>query len=138
MKKLLLSSIVLFLFSASILMFQMSCKKEAKADEPTVTQSDELKQLGKILYRASSTDDFYLANYDGTGKQKLNITLPTGYSKANYDSIDQVRLSPDGKKMFAVFYLSSVNEWVVYSYDIDGGNMKKVLDGVEDESVEVY
>jgi hypothetical protein len=32
MKKLLLSSIVLFLFSASMVLFQISCKKEAKAE----------------------------------------------------------------------------------------------------------
>ncbi|WP_293298815.1 hypothetical protein [Pedobacter sp. UBA4863] len=137
MKKLLLSSIALFLFSAAIVMFQMSCKKEAKADTVPTTEFDGLKQLGKILYRISGTDDFYLANYDGSGKQKLNIGLPTGFSKTKHDSIDEVHLSPDGKKMFVKFYIGSANGWVLYSYDADGSNMKKVLEGL-DNFFDVY
>ncbi|WP_140936631.1 hypothetical protein [Sphingobacterium lumbrici] len=74
MKKLLLGSIVLFLFSASGLMFQISCSKEVKA-ENTLLQNEGLKQLGKISYK--SQGDYWLANYNGTGQQKLNIPLPS-------------------------------------------------------------
>ena len=119
MKKLLLSSIVLFIFSLSILIFQISCKKSAKADQPQETTS---AIAGKILYmvdNGSNNASFWTANYDGTDKQKLNITLPSGY---NY--VYHFRISPDGKKIIIGFDPSDI-----YSCNIDGSDMKKVIDG---------
>lgn len=125
MKKLLLSSVVLFLFSASILMFQMSCKKEAKADNLSVIQND-VKQLGKILYTTGPLSDIkvFMCNYDGSDKQQINLTFPEGIVFFN-----SLYLSPDGKKIFSSISTgTSTNSKIqIYSWDIDGGNRKLVM-----------
>lgn len=128
MRKLLLSSIVLFLFSASILMFQMSCKKEAKADNPIVTQSDGLKQLGKILYYSRGDGGFWLMNYDGTDKKKLNIILPSGET-----DFGEAKLSPDGQTLFFTAWhpvmTSEKDITSIYSCKLDGSGLTKLLKG---------
>ncbi len=128
MRKLLLSSIVLFLFSASILIFQVSCKKEVNADIPSVAQCDDSKQLCKILYEGE--DKFWLMNYDGTDKQKLNIPLPSGET-----AIESVKLSPDGQRIFFVTVqeLKGATSYPyeyfhLYSCKLDGSDVKKILD----------
>jgi Tol biopolymer transport system component len=128
MKKLLLSSIVLFLFSASMVLFQISCKKIANADTP-MAQVDGLKQLGKILYKGSNGKEIYIANYDGTGKQKVGFTAPNP-TNIN-DSVDGASLSPDGKTVFLVLYSGNLNKTRLYSCNIDGNNLKLVLDHSE-------
>lgn len=133
MKKLLLSSIVLFLFSLSIVVFQISCKKEIKAQSVT---ADGLKQLGKVLYRSNS-QEYWLINYDGTGKQKLNIAVPSGETAINY-----AKLSPDGKRVFIITYKKTGQTEVfhLYSSNLDGSDLKKVIqdDSLDAEEVGVY
>jgi hypothetical protein len=73
MKKLLLSSIVLFLFSASIMMFQVSCQKDANA------RINELHNKTKLIYTKSSSGkaEIWIANIDGTNPTKVPISLPS-------------------------------------------------------------
>lgn len=125
MKRLLLSSIVLFLFSASIVLFQISCKKMANADAPSA-QVDGLKQLGRILYKGSSGKEIYIANYDGAGKQKVYFIFPSPTN--TNDSVDGASLSPDGKTVFLVLYSGNLNKTRLYSCNIDGSNLRLVVD----------
>jgi len=164
MKKLVLSTIVLLAFSASITLFQMSCHKTANAQSPayvlpaaTTTKLGGVipdgttisvdgtgkisaiaaapKQQNKIIYvknlpLAGSGGLYYgqiwSANYDGTGQQQINITLPTGLF-ISYTEF--VRLSPDQKTIF--FNVSDAkmdsNGTGFYSANIDGTNPKLII-----------
>ncbi|WP_379093304.1 hypothetical protein [Pedobacter sp. UC225_65] len=128
MKKLLLSSIVLFLFSASIVLFQISCKKIAYADTP-MPQVDGLKQLGKILYKGSNGREIYLAAYDGSNKQKIGFAFPSPTN--SNDVVENAHMSPDGKTIFVELYSGSLNKVRLYSCSIDGNNLKLVLDHID-------
>lgn len=132
MKKILLSSIILFLFSVSIVLFQISCKKEAVADVAVGGTSPS--NLGVILYTkrsVSSTTELWTANYNGTNQKKININLGTG------KSIETGFLSPDGKLVFVVLQEKLSNNDIVintYSCQPDGSNLKRIL-GDENNSV---
>ena len=126
MKKLLLSSIVLTLFSFSIILFQLSCKKDAVAQTGTAG----LTQLNKIVYSVepvSNITEIWTANYDGTNKTKINITLPS----ATIEIGGSPKLSPDGQKVF--FEVNDVDPGTgksyIYSANINGSNVALVIDG---------
>jgi hypothetical protein len=132
MKKILLSTIILTAFSFSIILFQISCKKSA--DAATSTTSTGTIQQNKIIYTrnlpVSGAQGIYyceiwIANYDGTGQQKINISLPTGLF-VNYTTF--VRLSPDQKTIFfdvADAKQDNINTGF-YSANIDGTNAKLI------------
>ena len=134
MKKLLLSSIVLFLFSASIMMFQVSCQKDANA------KINELIQQNKIVY--TKTDNLgkafiWIANTDGTSQTKVPITLPVGYFIRNYATI-----TPDGTKI--IFPVEApggggIDINYIYSCSTDGSNLQQIVgDGTESEIYSVH
>ncbi len=137
MKKILLSSFVLIVFSLSIIIFQMSCRKTAIAQT-----SSSLQTLNKVLllmpiqiqtgttndslghstaiYRTSF--DFYFIQYDGTNLKKINIPMPAGEYPYGIAS-----LSSDGKHI--VFVANNVNGNSVYSYALDDSKLTKLVDG---------
>lgn len=122
MKKLILGSFALLMFSASILMFQISCKKSAEAETPVKPLNNKVVFL---QYRHNAGTEIWTMNYDGTGKVKVNVVLSAGQSIN-----DEVRLSPDGRKLFFIVS-SGTNETYkedLYSCDIDGGNLTKLYD----------
>jgi hypothetical protein len=88
MKKLLLSSVILLLFSASVMLFQLSCKKEVLAQIPALQQN-------KIIYLNQCNNLLYSANYDGSNKTVIPISLP-----AHYIVDDILSISPDRKTIF--------------------------------------
>lgn len=101
MKKLFMGSIVLCVFSISIVIFQASCTKSLEAE----TTTSAATQLNKILFEkfdrvANKQDGIYIANYDGSNPVKINIVLPglTGIQ------VNGARLSPDGKLVFFAVY----------------------------------
>lgn len=125
MKKLLLGSIALMLFSASAILFQISCKKEANA------RPDTPQKAGKILFTKSSSmgreQEVWLANYDGTGQSRVNFELPEEISTP----VDlKAMFSPDEKTVFIAFY--NYGNAGIYSCNIDGSNMKRVINGSVD------
>jgi len=164
MKKLVLSTIVLLAFSASIILFEVSCHKTVKAQSPNyilpVATTTKLggvipdgatisvdatgkistvgtapKQQNKIIYvknlpLASNPGLYYgqiwTANYDGTGQQQINITLPAGLF-ISYTPF--VKLSPDQKTIF--FSVSDAkadnNGTGFYSANIDGTDPKLIM-----------
>lgn len=95
MKKLILSSTVLLFFSISIMIFQISCQKEADADTNEISAT----LLNKVIYTKyrSHVAEIWVCNYNGTGAAKINVILPNGVVFS--DGMTPV-MSPDGKKIF--------------------------------------
>ncbi len=92
----------------------------------TTSSTTGLQQLNKIVYRKQdgSVDEIWTANYDGTNQTKINIILPTGIV---FGESMRPFLSPDGKM---VFFTAGANiaDASIYSANIDGTNVTKVLD----------
>ena len=128
MKKLLYSSIVLLLFSTSILLFQISCQKDAEANNvnTTVTQS-------KFIYAVYNSTgwQYWTSNIDGTNDQPITLALPSGQKL--YGSC---KLTADFKKI--IFCASSNNgsTQYIYSSNIDGSNVT-LLKGVSTQQLEI-
>ena len=77
MKKLLMASAVLFLFSASIMMFQISCSKTANAGISGTTSQ------GKIIsVKSTSTGIVQVISTSGT-KQDIALMLPSGLNEVS-------------------------------------------------------
>ncbi|WP_156166747.1 hypothetical protein [Pedobacter sp. BMA] len=123
MKKLFMSSLVLFFFAVSIFTFQLACKKELRADLPPLPST----QLNKLIYVVNGYPNYevWTSYYDGSGAKNLNVQFPG--NKSNYE-IDGFHFSPDGKKIFASLYDLTTKRSSIYSWDGDGTNMKKVVD----------
>ena len=126
MKKLLLGSIVLFLFAGAVLMLQISCGKFVIAESPVHGYS----QLNKIVFFKSvppsvGKHEVWIANYDGSGAIKINISLPPNVTMAGENGI---RLSPDGKTLFFVGREDDGLNFKqsVYSCKPDGSDVKRI------------
>jgi hypothetical protein len=158
MKKLLLGSLVLLLFSASIIIFNISCNKESDAQTtnyvlPPATSSS----LGGIIVgnglSINSNGVLSVTSGSGTGSGSLNQLNKIIFTKkreiwsANYDGTNQskinilmpsgytivgdgsVKLSPDGKKLFFSASKSIDLTWHIFSCNIDGSDVKLIIDG---------
>lgn len=126
-KKLFLASASLIFFALSIILFQVSCKKDATAQTNAITGQ---VQINKIIYvtKHGNGSEIWVANYDGTNRSKVDYHLPLGL-KVDYEYAG-AKLSPDGKKVF----FSASNEGYgqncdgIYSCNIDGSNTIKIID----------
>jgi len=80
MKKLLYSSIVLLLFSFSIILFQVSCQKDAIAKNENNTSVQNKFFYAVLTSNTSNTSNwqYWIANTDGSNHQPITISLPTG------------------------------------------------------------
>jgi len=129
-----MSTMVLALFTISIVLFQISCQRTATAQTNSGASS-----INKILFAKSSgtggsgtrVQELWTANYDGTGAVKINITLPTGVFIA--DAMN-ARLSVNGQKIFfeagppyQTGATTSTNN-DIYSCNIDGSGVIKIVD----------
>lgn len=126
MKKLLLSSISLFLFSSTIMIFQISCQKGANATPSTTTQKNKIV-YGYDKGLGSNPIEIWISNIDGTENKKIPISLPTNESLQGYVSI-----LPDGNKI--VFAVSSdiTSEIFLYTASTNGENLTKIITGSGD------
>jgi len=141
MKKILLSSAVLTLFSLSIILYQVSCVRTADAQQSsqtttvldkTLIQKVVQTQIGTTIdssgnqipiYRSAC--EFYTINNDGSNLSKINITLPAGtYAAAGLSS---GYLSPDGKKLIFVASNAS-SQSSIYALTLSNGNLVKLID----------
>lgn len=129
MKKLLLSSTVLFLFSASILIFQVSCKKEANADTQQKTSTEQEKIVLLRKYE-NGTLSLYTVKIDGTNLKKLSLSFPSNVKL--YDI--EAKITADGKQIvFTGEFTYNDNDsfnirsyTTTYTCDIDGHNLKEI------------
>lgn len=121
MKKLLLSSITLFLFSSSILLFQISCQKEANAG-PNPKQS-----LNKIVYIkeidvAPDRTELWISNIDGSNQNIIPVTFAFDFQ------FGSISLSPDGTKVIFSVVNDRSRDGYIYSCNIDGTNLTKLIE----------
>lgn len=121
MRKLLLSAITLFLFSASSMMFQVSCQKNALAN-PTSANKIFYVKSGNVAGKF----ELWVANIDGSNQQKINFTIPYGYT-----GVDEMILSGDGKKM-VLSLRSSGNSSDIFTCNLDSSNLAKIIGNKED------
>ena len=117
MKKLLLGSFSLFLFSLAVLTFQISCKEEVTA---TDLQENKSAENVFILKKNQIGDkEFWMMNSDGSNLQKLDINLP--------DNVDPMflRLTPDKQYLLIITSNAGAN---IYRYEINSSELTKIVD----------
>ena len=125
MKKLILGSISLFLFSLSVILIQISCSKTV------AQQNNNSNQVGKIVFGKYIPGGYeiWIANYDGTNAAPIPITLPPGV-QFNLDVDSKgVKVSPDGQKLFFIAgqIINNYYQYSVYSCNIDGSNVQQII-----------
>jgi len=124
MKKLLLSSAILLMFSLSIFIFQISCSKSVDAQN----SNNSVSQIGKLIYARDR--QIWTANYDGSSQTQVPVTLPTNVTFA-FGSIPQsaLAISPDGQKIFFTAFNLNVTPKVLelYSVNFDGTGLSLVI-----------
>jgi len=129
MKKIILSSIVLLIFSISIAVFQVSCQKDATAntDSNSITG---ITQQNKIIYvrqnESKLESEIWSANYDGSNQKKL---VTADYSPYN------VNVSPDGQSIFFAGSDSSYKRFI-YTCKVDGSNITKIIGASENDPID--
>lgn len=155
MKKLLMGSIVLTVFSISIILFQFSCRKVATAQTagyvlPVATTStlggvmvdgktikvdgigristvNTNSQLNLVLYAVSYGDYDNASEYWTMNYDGTNpIKIPLVFSSNIRYSMNP-RLSPDGKTIFFATYDYTLLKAYLYACSIDGTNLKTLL-----------
>jgi hypothetical protein len=132
MKKLLMGSVALTLFSTSILLFQISCKKEVNAQTNSGLVQQNLITYAKGIRSGTNTSntytyDVWLANLDGTNQRKIPINIPQAVG------ITGAKITPDGKTIVFEAHFdttiggNSIRYADIYSCSIDGSNVKKII-----------
>jgi len=125
MKKLIINASALLLFAGSVSFFIASCHKEATANPTGTGTTTGITQQGKILYEeayATGRPRVFIANYDGSSAQQVNINFPaTGF-------IAGLTISPDGKTIFFVQSIDSagVMSGNIYKCNSDGSGVTQI------------
>lgn len=132
MKSILKASWILLFFSASILLFQLSCQKELIAQDPAPTVQNKVVYTKTL--KSSSTPspvEIWTCNIDGTGQQKVNVSIPSGqYIEGN------VRVSADGKRF--IFNLYDGSKMTIYTCLTDGSSLTQIVaQGTNETNVSV-
>jgi hypothetical protein len=140
MRKLLLSAITLFLFSASIFVFQVSCQKDAVAENNQINEDGfillEKESQEIVRYQLDSAGNnnpiyeyrqrLYKMKYDGTNLTEINLNLPS-----NYKYIGDAYLNPQQNKLvfraITTDALTNPNYTsAIFISDINGNNVVKI------------
>ncbi|WP_309642747.1 hypothetical protein, partial [Flavobacterium sp.] len=96
--------------------------------------------VGKLIYYkrvagVSINNSIFTCNYDGTGEALVNITLPAGvYLGFNIEDLN-LRISPDGQKVFFIGVDSATQFRTLYSCDVTGANVTPVIVLNEDGNI---
>ncbi|MFZ5973366.1 MAG: hypothetical protein ACOYXA_17410 [Bacteroidota bacterium] len=120
MKKLFYSSIAITVFSLSIILFQISCQEDVFAGKESIQN--------KFLYTyydvSTSKKEFWISNIDGSNRQIIPITPPTGFFYGT------PQLTQDGKTLIFCTGTSTGTgnplSIKFYSVSIDGSNLKEL------------
>ena len=100
------------------------------------SQGGTVQQIGKIIYVKLIDNplprryEVWTANYDGTNQTKFNFSMPAGYTDmGNGDQEYNPKLSPNGQKVFLELVKISNQQTDIFSANIDGSNLTKIIDG---------
>lgn len=118
-----MGSVILCLFSLSIVLVQTSCSK-SEAQNSTLDG-----QLNKIIY-SNFDNEIWISNYDGSNAVKVNLALPANVVFESSLPRMSVKMSPDGKKIFFSGLNTATNESGIYSSDVTGNNVAIVKIGI--------
>lgn len=129
MKNILKTSLYFFVFALAGILFQISCSSDS------ITASST--PVGKLVYNKQETTTLpgggtgitsrlYTCNYDGTNETPINFTLPAGVHIDFSTGQSNIRLSPDGQKVFFITHDDADTE-AIYSCDITGGIATEVI-----------
>lgn len=137
MKKLLLGSMTLLIFSASVIIFQVSCSKEANAKD------DDGEGNGKlVLFRKDTNspdpaeiNQLWLMNSNGGNKRRVNVTFPG----PDY-FIATGRLVDNGTKI--IMTISKINEsgdnyYVFFKCNLDGSGLQQLFQSQQFENFQL-
>ena len=131
MKKLLLSSIVLLLFSFSILLFQVSCQKEANANTNNITQLNKIVYIKEIDGSPERTE-LWISDIDGNNQTKIPVTFPFDYQ------FSSISLTTDGSKVIFSVVNDTTRNGYIYSCKTDGSNLTKLVENIATEKAMYY
>ena len=125
MKKLLLSSLVLLMFSSSLIIFQMSCSKVAEANVNNINQTNKI--IFSKVNSLTDVSELWTANIDGTNQKKIQLNLPT-----NKEYAGEATITPDGSKIIfsvrdAPINGISPNSFYLYTANPDGTNITQIV-----------
>jgi hypothetical protein len=122
MKKLLLGSVFLTIFAFAIMIFQISCQKDAIAAKDSSSVSTQQNKIVFLKWVTSPNHrEIWTANYDGSDQKKLNIALLPGADPIN------ICISPDYQYLFIVTMIPAGNT-NIYSCKMDGSNVTKIFE----------
>jgi hypothetical protein len=131
MKKLLMGSVALILFSVSVVVFQVSCSKDAMAGN-----DDDNGGKGKMVLYKISTDaggdqnneQLWLMESNGSNRHRVNIVFPQ-----NDFFITSARLVDKGTKiiLFAIKFNEVDNYRVAYKCNLDGSGLTQLFQGAQ-------
>jgi Tol biopolymer transport system component len=124
MKNLLKTVTFIFVFAVSGVLFQISC-----SNSNVQTNSTSLQD--KIIFSKSTSSGFsiWICNYDGSGLNQIPIVLPPNYEFSIGSELADVKLSPNGQKIF--FKAHNSNTTGIYLHELfscnnDGSNVQLV------------
>lgn len=134
MKNLLKTTLYLTVFALAGVLFQISC---SNSDNQILSTNST--PIGKIVYTKNVSDYYQIwtCNYDGTNQAQIPINLPanvqfnywTGFNASSATDHTNVKLSPDGQKVFfATVTNPNQNKYFsMYSCDIFGNNLTEIV-----------
>ena len=133
MNKLFKSSLVLLLFSFSMIIFQISCEEEADAVPSTTSTVKPTGLIYFFKYGANQQVELWTAKYDGSDQKSL-VTLTSGKTFFEEGGIG---VSPDGTKIFFTVFETAGNiEFAaIYSVNADGSGLTKVIGANSQDAV---
>ena len=160
MKTIFKSSLLLLLFSFSVLVFNLSCEKESIAQNTTpytlpIATSTKLggiivgtglnvttdgvlstqQNLGLLVFAkgGDKANEFWTSKYDGTNQVKIIISSIPSTGEMIKETI---KLSPDGKKFFFQMNPNVTTSLpdALYSCNIDGSGLTKLIDDIDEFS----
>ena len=141
MRNLLKSTLYLTVFALAGILFQISCSNSENTKSTMNTTN-----IGKIVFgrRPVSSTVFtswqiWTCNYDGSNLNQIPITLPSNVIFNISNGQTNVKLSPDGQKVFFVTVTNPSGGSAyasIYSCNIDGTNLNEVA-VVNDDNIEL-
>ena len=122
MKKLLLGSAALLMFSCAIMIFQISCKKDATAQTPT-SVTNKILLVKNAIGNYDGPFETWIANADGSNAVQV-FTNISGWR------LLPAKLSPDGSKIFFngtdSTTISTLPRSEIFTSNIDGSNLQQI------------